>query len=110
MAQKVNPTSLRLQVTKDWQSKWFASKDAYRKFLAEDLKVRRFLDKKLDRRAGLDRVDIERGSNQVNITLFTARPGVIIGRGGAGIDELKLEIQKILNNPVKLTIEEVKKP
>src|SRR5688572_21998859 len=110
MAQKVNPTSMRLQVTKDWQSKWFASKRAYTKNLTEDLKVRRHLETKLERRAGLDRVDIERSRNQVTITLYTARPGVIIGRGGAGIEELKLALQKLLRSPIRLNIEEVKKP
>ena len=110
MAQKVNPFSLRLQVNKNWQSKWFAAKGAYRQFLAEDLKVRRHLEKQLSRRAGLDRVEIERSRNQVTITLYTARPGVVIGRGGAGIEELKQQLQKLLNSPVQLTIEEVKKP
>ncbi len=110
MAQKVNPFSMRLQVTKNWQSKWFAAKGAYTQFLAEDLKIRRFIDKNLSRRAGLDRVEIERARNLVSIALYTARPGVVIGRGGAGIEELKTNLQKLLKSPIKLTIEEVKKP
>lgn len=110
MAQKVNPLSLRLQVNKNWQSKWFASKGAYTQFLAEDLRIRRFIEKNLSRRAGLDRVEIERSRNMVNVNLFAARPGVIIGRGGAGIDELKVNLQKLLDGPVRVNIEEVKKP
>ncbi len=110
MGQKVNPTSMRLQVNKKWQSKWFASGKDYTLFLAEDLKLRAFIDSKLDRRAGIDHVDIERSPNQVNIFIHSSRPGMIIGRGGAGIEELKTSIQKMASVPVKINIEEVKKP
>lgn len=110
MGQKVNPTSMRLQVNKKWQSKWFASGADYTRFLAEDLKLRSFIDSKLDRRAGIDHVDIERSPNQVSIFIHSSRPGMIIGRGGAGIEELKTSIQKMASVPVKINIEEVKKP
>ncbi|MBI4101141.1 30S ribosomal protein S3 [Candidatus Microgenomates bacterium] len=110
MGQKVNPTSMRLQVLKDWRSRWFANKAEYKRFLAEDLKIRRLIDTKLDRRVGIDHVDIERSPNMVTVTIHTARPGMIIGRGGAGIDDLKNQLQKITAVPIKLTIEEIKKP
>ena len=110
MAQKVNPTSMRLQLNKNWQSKWFAVKGTYTKLLAEDLGIRRYIDQNLSRRAGLDRVEIERSRNMVNINLFATRPGVIIGRGGSGIEELKNNLQKLLKSPIRVTIEEIKKP
>lgn len=110
MGQKVNPQSMRLQVTKNWQSKWFASKGSYTKNLGEDLKMRAFLKENLERRAGIDRVEIERSRNQITVTLYTARPGVVIGRGGAGIDELKLNLAKLIDSPVRVVIEEIKKP
>ena len=110
MGQKVNPRSMRLQVNKNWQSKWFASKSSYTKNLGEDLRIRAFLKKNLDRRASIDRVEIERSRNQITETLYTARPGVVIGRGGAGIDELKLNLVKIVGSPIRVVIEEVKKP
>lgn len=110
MGQKVNPQSMRLQVTKNWQSKWFASKSNYTKNLGEDLKLRTYLKQNLERRAGIDKVEIERSRNQITVTLYTARPGVVIGRGGAGIDELKLNLAKLIGSPVRVVIEEIKKP
>lgn len=110
MGQKVNPRSMRLQVNKEWQSKWFASGNDYTLFLAEDLRLRKALEETVDRRVGIDHVDIERSPNLVTVFIHTARPGMIIGRGGAGIDELKLRLQKLASVPVKLNIEEVKKP
>ncbi len=109
MGQKVNPRSMRLQVDKDWSSKWFADKD-YATQLINDVHIRRALEKQLNRRAGVSRVDIERSPNQVTITIYTAKPGVVIGRGGAGAEELKRILTKVVNGPVKVTIEEVKKP
>lgn len=109
MGQKINPRSLRLQVDKDWQSKWFATKD-YAKFLVEDVKLRRAVEKKLGKRAGLARVDIERSPNMIIVTIFTSKPGVVIGRGGSGSEELKKILAAIANSPVKVSIEEVKKP
>jgi small subunit ribosomal protein S3 len=110
MGQKVNPISMRLQVNKDWRSKWFANKREYAKYLSEDLSVRRLIDNKLGSRAAINKVDIERSPNLVTVTIMTAKAGVVIGRGGAGVQELKVAIEKIYGVPVRVNIEEVKKP
>lgn len=109
MGQKVNPISLRLQVNKDWQSKWFSEKD-YAKFLVEDIKLRRAAERKLGKRAGVARIDIERSPNLLVVTVYTAKPGVVIGRGGSGAEELKAILSKIAGTNVKIAIEEVKRP
>jgi len=109
MGQKVNPRSLRLQLDKDWSSKWFASKD-YADRLVEDVNIRRAIAKKLSRRAGVARVDIERSASQMTVTIYTAKPGVVIGRGGSGAEELKKELNKMVGAPVKVSIEEIKRP
>lgn len=110
MGQKVNPISMRLQVNKDWRSKWFVSKKDYAKYLTQDLEVRRMINKKLGSRAAINKVDIERSPNLATVTLSTAKAGVVIGRGGAGVQELKTAIEKIYKIPVRVNIEEVKKP
>ena len=110
MGQKVNPTSMRLQINKDWKSKWFANGTEYKDLLVEDLKLRKYIRLNVDRRAGIERVDIERSPNQTIITIHTAKPGVVIGRGGAGIEELKRKLTKKSSSPIRLNIEEVKKP
>jgi len=110
MGQKVNPISMRLQVNKKWRSKWFASKNDYAKFLTDDLSVRRLIDKKLGSRAIINLVEIERSPNLVTVTIQTAKAGVVIGRGGAGVNELKAEINKIYGGEVRVNIEEIKKP
>jgi small subunit ribosomal protein S3 len=110
MGQKVNPISMRLQVNKDWRSKWFANKREYAKYLSEDLAVRRLIDTKLGSRASINKVDIERSPNLVTITITTAKAGVVIGRGGTGVQELKDAIERIYKVPVRVNIEEVKKP
>lgn len=110
MGQKVNPISMRLQVNKSWRSKWFASKKNYSKFLAQDLKVRKTLEKKLGRRAGINNVYIERSPNLVTVTIQTAKAGVVIGRGGAGATELKQTVEKIFDTPTRVNIEEIKRP
>lgn len=110
MGQKVNPISMRLQVNKDWRSKWFANKRDYAKYLKEDLSVRKLIDTKLGSRAAINKVDIERSPNLVTVTITTAKAGVVIGRGGAGVQELKDAIEKIYKVPVRVNIEEVKKP
>ena len=84
MGQKVNPISMRLQVNKDWRSKWFASKKDYANYLTQDLAVRRLIDKKFLSRAAINQVDIERSPNLVTVTIHTAKAGVVIGRGGSG--------------------------
>lgn len=110
MGQKVNPISYRLQVNKDWRSKWFASKRDYAKLLTQDLEVRRMIQNKLGSRAAINKVDIERSPNLVSVTITTAKAGVVIGRGGAGAQELKASIEKIFGIPARVNIEEVKKP
>lgn len=110
MGQKVNPISMRLQVNKDWRSKWFASKRDYATYLTQDLEVRRYIKNKLGARAAINTVDIERSPNLVNVTITTAKAGVVIGRGGAGVQELKEAIEKIYGVQVRVNIEEIKKP
>ncbi|HET7320026.1 MAG TPA: 30S ribosomal protein S3 [Candidatus Saccharimonadales bacterium] len=109
MGQKVNPISMRLQVNKDWRSKWFVDKRDYAKFLKDDLEVRRLISKKLGSRAAINRVEINRTPNLVTVTVTTAKAGVVIGRGGTGAAELKEAIEKIYRIPVRVNIEEVKK-
>lgn len=111
MGHKVNPISMRLQVNKDWRSKWFtASKKEYSEWLQQDLKVRSLIEAKFATRAVINQIDIERAPNLVTVTVHTAKAGVVIGRGGSGAQELKAEIEKVLGKQVRLNIEEVKRP
>lgn len=110
MGQKVNPTSLRLQINKDWRSKWFANPREYAKYLKQDLAVRKLIEDKLGTRAAINKVDIERSPNLVTVTIVTAKAGVVIGRGGSGAQELKTAIEAIYSVPARVNIEEVKKP
>lgn len=110
MGQKVNPISMRLQVNKDWRSKWFANKREYASYLTQDLAVRKLIQTKLGSRGGINEVDIERSPNMVTVTISTARAGVVIGRGGSGAQELKAAIEKIYKTNVRVNIEEIKKP
>ena len=110
MGQKVNPISMRLQLNKDWRSKWFVDKRNYAKYLSEDLAVRRLISTKLGSRASINKVDITRTPNLVTVTIATAKAGVVIGRGGVGATELKEAIEKIYSTPTRVNIEEVKKP
>jgi small subunit ribosomal protein S3 len=110
MGQKVNPISMRLQVNKDWRSKWFVDKRSYASFLKDDLMVRKLIDNKLGSRAAINRVEITRTPNLVNVTINTAKAGVVIGRGGTGATELKVAIEKIYDTPTRVNIEEIKKP
>src|SRR5688572_20634167 len=109
MGQKVNPISMRLQVNKDWRSKWFSGKREYANYLAQDLQVRRMIQKKLGSRAAINKVDIERSPNLVTVTITTAKAGVVIGRGGSGAQELKAAIEKIYGVQTRVNIEEIKK-
>lgn len=110
MGQKVNPISMRLQVNKNWRSRWFANRQDYSKFLAQDLAVRKYIQDKVGNRGGVNIVEIERSPNLVTVTINTARAGVVIGRGGAGAQEIKAYLTKIYGLPVSVNIEEVKKP
>lgn len=110
MGQKVNPISMRLQLNKDWRSKWFANKRDYTALLAQDLKVRKIIQDTLGSRAAINKVDIERSPNLVTVTITTAKAGVVIGRGGTGAQDLKNTIEKIFDSPARVNIEEIKKP
>lgn len=108
MGQKVNPTSFRLAINKNWQSRWYAGRE-YRSNLSEDIQIREALNKKLTQRSGVARIDIERSTGTTTLTIHTSRPGVVIGRGGSGTTELRAIIAKIVPGDVKLNIEEIKK-
>ncbi len=110
MGQKVNPISMRLQVNKEWSSRWFAGKRSYAAYLEDDIKVRRLIQNKLGSRAAINRVEISRTPNLVTVTINTAKAGVVIGRGGTGAQELKDDIEKIYKTPTRVNIEEIKKP
>lgn len=110
MGQKVNPISMRLQLNKDWRSKWFANKKDYANFLKQDLEVRRLVEKTLGSKAAINKVDIERSPNLVTVTISTAKAGVVIGRGGSGVAALKNHIQSIYGFACRINIEEIKKP
>ncbi len=110
MGQKVNPISFRLQVHKNWDSRWFAPKKDFARLLIEDIKIRDAVEKRFESRPTISRVEIERSANLVTVTIHTAKAGVVIGRGGAGVTELKLALEKIASLPVRINIEEVKRP
>ncbi len=114
MGKKINPKVLRLGITKTWQSKWFGSGKKYIKNVQEDIKIRKYLIKEL-KEAGVDRVEIERDAKKITINIHTAKPGLIIGRGGSGIEDLKKKIHdKFLKNfrmsEINLNIQEVDRP
>ncbi len=110
MGQKINPTGFRLAVNRNWSSKWYANNRAFAPMLAEDLKVRAFLKKKLAH-ASVGRVLIERPAKDARITIFSARPGVVIGKKGEEIESLKAELRRILGvQQVHVNIEEIRKP
>ena len=110
MGQKVNPISFRLQVHKNWDSRWFAGKKDFANWLAEDIKIRDLIEKRFNSRPTIHRIEIERSANLITVTIHTAKAGVVIGRGGAGVTELKGQIEKIVSLPVRINIEEVKRP
>lgn len=109
MGHKVNPRSFRLQIDKEWTSRWFANK-GFATNLVEDLNIRKAVAKQVGKRASVAEVVIERSPNAVNVQIFTAKPGVVIGRGGSGIEELKKVLAKQTKSPIKISIEEVKRP
>ncbi len=108
MGQKVNPHGLRLNITRTWDSIWYADKE-YSTYLIEDQKIKKYLKKRLQH-AGLSRVKIERTGEQVRIKLFTARPGIVIGKKGAEIEILKKELEKLISRKVTIDIQEVRRP
>lgn len=110
MGQKVNPVSYRLQISKDWSSKWFTRKSDFPKWLVEDTKIRELIEKRYESRPTIARINIERSANLTTITIATAKAGAVIGKQGAGINELKKELEKIVSGPIRINVEEVKKP
>ena len=109
MGQKIHPTGFRLAVTRDWSSRWYANDRNFSSMLLEDLKVRDYLKQKLSH-AAVSRIVIERPAKNARITIYSARPGVVIGKKGEDIESLKSQLQKMLHVPVHVNIEEVRKP
>ena len=107
MGQKVHPTGARVGIIKDWTSKWYADSNNFANCLVEDQKVRKFLKKKLYA-AGISKIEIERTAKMLKINLYAAKPGIIIGKGGAGVEALKAEVVKLIGKDVNLNIVEVK--
>lgn len=108
MGQKVHPKGLRIGIIRDWDAKWYAEKD-YALLLHEDIKVRAFIKKKLFI-AGISRIEIERAANRVKISIHTAKPGIVIGRGGAEVEALRKQLEKLTGKQVNVNIVEVKTP
>ena len=108
MGQKVNPHGLRVGVIKDWDSKWYAEAD-FADLLVEDYNIRTYLKKKLYA-AGVSKIEIERASDRVKVIIYTAKPGVVIGKGGAEIEKIKAEVQKFTSKKIVVDIKEVKRP
>ena len=107
MGQKVHPTGARVGIIKDWESKWYADSKNFADYLVEDQKIRKFLKKKLYA-AGISKIEIERTAKIVKVNLYTAKPGIIIGKGGAGVETIKAEVTKLIGKDVNLNIVEVK--
>ena len=105
MGQKVNPHGLRVGVIKDWDSKWYAEGD-FADCLVEDNNIRKFLKKRLYD-AGISKIEIERASERVKVIIYTAKPGVVIGKGGAAIEKLKSEVQKLTDKKLLIDIKEI---
>ncbi len=109
MGQKVHPTGIRLGIVKEWTSKWYADSKDYADLLFTDMQVRDFLKKKLSQ-ASVSRIQINRPANNANITIHTARPGLVIGKKGEDIDALRAQVSAMMGIPVHISIEEIRKP
>ena len=109
MGQKVNPHGLRVGVIKDWNSKWFADKKDFSDLLVEDHKIRALV-KKEQELAGISKIDIERAANKIKVTIYTAKPGMVIGRQGSGVEALKTKVEKLTNKKVIINVEEIRTP
>lgn len=110
MGQKVHPKGFRLGINKDWDSRWFANDKDFEKYLLEDFKIRRHIKEKLYT-AGISRIEIERAAKRIKIIIYTAKPGIVIGRAGAGVEALRKELEKITNGKtISLDIKEIKVP
>jgi len=109
MGQKVNPHGLRIGIIKDWDTKWYAAKKNFSEYLVEDHKIRKFIKNKLYS-AGISRIEIERAANKIKVNVNTAKPGLVIGKGGAGIEELRKQLEKMTKKNVLINITEIKVP
>ncbi len=109
MGQKVQPIGFRLGIVKDWNARWYASKREYAKNLASDLEVREFIRRRIPN-AAISKIAIERPSRNINVTIHTARPGIVIGKKGEDIDRLRAELARINGGPVHIAVEEIRKP
>jgi small subunit ribosomal protein S3 len=109
MGKKVNPHGLRIGIIKDWDTKWYASNKNFSEFLVEDFKIRKFIKNKLYA-SGISRIEIERAANKVKINVNTSKPGLVIGKGGSGIEELRKQLEKLTQKNVLINITEIKVP
>ena len=109
MGQKVNPHGLRIGIIKDWDTKWYANDKNFGDLLVEDVKVRKYIKKKLYI-SGVSRIEIERAANKLKLNVYTAKPGLVIGKGGTGIEELRKEVEKMTQKNVLINITEIKMP
>jgi small subunit ribosomal protein S3 len=109
LGRKVHPVGFRLKVIRDWNTRWYAEGDRYRELLHEDFSIRRLINKELPR-AGISRIEIERFPNQIQILLFTSKPGIVIGRKGATVKELRSKLRNLTGKSVRLDVEEISMP
>jgi len=109
MGRKIHPVGFRLKINRDWDARWYAEGDRYRDLLQEDFRIRRMIEKEL-KPAGVSKVEIERHPNQVQVTVFTAKPGIVIGRKGESVKNLRQDLETITGKKVKVEVEEVEKP
>lgn len=109
MGQKVNPHGLRVGVIKDWDSRWYASKKDFADYLVEDNKIRKYVKEKLFI-SGISKIEIERASNRVKLNIFTSKPGMVIGKGGQGVEDLRKDVEKLIGKSVSINVEEIKRP
>ncbi len=109
MGQKVHPNGMRLGISKDWNTKWYAPSKDYAAMLASDLKLRKYVTKRLSN-AAVSKITIDRPAQNLNITIFTARPGIVIGKKGEDIERLRADLSRINGSPVQVAVEEIRKP
>jgi len=109
MGQKVHPTGIRLGISRDWQSKWYADSKNFPEYLEQDIRIREFLKKRLSQ-ASVSRIQIERPARSAHLTIHTARPGIVIGKKGEDIEKLRKELTRMMGVPVSVNIEEIRKP
>ncbi|MCL2742185.1 MAG: 30S ribosomal protein S3 [Oscillospiraceae bacterium] len=109
MGQKVNPHGLRIGIIKDWDTKWYAGDKQFSEYLIEDVKVRKYIKKRLYA-SGVSKILIERADNKLKLNVWTAKPGIVIGKGGQGIEELRKDVEKLTGKPTQINITEIKQP